>query len=89
VEPLVVARVVALAKASAYMATTLAGVFGGFLIYLSSSLDKDTPRQDFIVSAGSVLASLVLVVAALYLEYACRVPEGPDDEDDRRDATRT
>jgi hypothetical protein len=85
VEPLVVARFVALAKASAYAATVLAGVFGGFMIYLSSSLDKNTPRHDFFVSLGSVVAALVLVAAALFLEYTCRVPKGPDeDEDDRR-----
>ncbi|HEX6472760.1 MAG TPA: DUF3180 domain-containing protein [Streptosporangiaceae bacterium] len=84
VEPLVVARFVALAKASAYAATVLAGVFGGFMIYLSSSLDKDTPRRDFFVSVGSVVAALVLVGAALFLEYTCRVPKGPDDDEDER-----
>jgi TctA family transporter len=83
VEPLVVARFVALAKASAYAATVLAGVFGGFVIYLASSLDKSTPRRDFVVSAGSIVAALVLVGAALFLEYTCRVPRRPDDEDDR------
>jgi uncharacterized membrane protein YczE len=84
VEPLVVARFVALAKASAYAATVLAGVFGGFMIYLSSSLDKDTPRRDFFVSVGSMVAALVLVGAALFLEYTCRVPKGPDDDEDER-----
>lgn len=87
VEPLVVARFVALAKASAYAATVLAGVFGGFVIYLASSLDKPTPRRDFQVSVGSIVAALVLIGAALFLEYTCRVPKGPDDdEDDRHDA---
>jgi hypothetical protein len=86
VEPLVVARFVALAKASAYAATVLAGVFGGFVLYLSSSLDKSTPRQDFTVSVGSLVAALVLVGAALFFEHCCRVPKGPDDEDDHRNA---
>jgi hypothetical protein len=86
VEPLVVARFVALAKASAYAATALAGVFGGFVIYLASSLDKPTPRHDFTVSAGSIVAALVLVGAALFLEHTCRVPKGPDDDEaGRRD----
>jgi Protein of unknown function (DUF3180) len=89
VEPLVVARFVALAKASAYAATVLAGAFGGFVLYLSASLDKSTPREDFIVSAASVVAAVVLVGAALFLEHACRVPKGPDDEDDHRNAQRT
>ena len=89
VEPLVVARFVALAKASAYAATMLAGVFGGFVLYLSSSLDKSTPREDFRVSAASGIAAVVLAGAALFLEHSCRVPKGPDDEDDRRNAQRT
>jgi TctA family transporter len=92
VEPLVVARFVALAKASAYAATVLAGVFGGFVIYLASSLDKSTPRRDFFVSVGSIVAALALVGAALFLEYTCRVPKGPDDEpddDDRRHGAET
>lgn len=88
VEPLVVARIVAFAKASSYSAAVLAGVFAGFLGYLGSALDKETPRHDFFVSAGTFLGAAVLVGAALFLEYACRVPKGPDDEDDRSGASR-
>jgi Protein of unknown function (DUF3180) len=84
VEPLVVVRMAALAKASAHAAAVLVGVFGGFVGYLGPSLDKPTPRSDFFVSVGTFLAALVLVGAALFLEYACRVPKGPEDEDARR-----
>jgi uncharacterized protein DUF3180 len=84
VEPLVVARMAALAKASAYAGAALAGVFGGFVIYLSVQLDKNTPRDDFVVSTGTVVAALVLTGAALFLEYACRVPKSPDDENASR-----
>ncbi|MBC6458858.1 DUF3180 domain-containing protein [Actinomadura sp. HBU206391] len=80
VEPLVVARMAALAKASSHAAAVLAGVFGGFLLYLSASLDKATPRHDFFVSGGTFLAAIVLVGAALFMEYACRVPRDPDNE---------
>src|SRR5687767_995538 len=69
IEPLVVARMVALAKASSAAGAVLAGVFGGFLFYLADSLDKATPRRDFIVSGGTALAALVLVAGALFLEY--------------------
>jgi hypothetical protein len=89
IEPLVAARVAALAKASSHAAAVLAGVFGGILIYLASSLDKPTPRRDFYVSGGTLLAALALIGAALFLEYACRVPKGPEDEDEQRSASRT
>jgi Protein of unknown function (DUF3180) len=88
VEPLVAARLAALAKASAHAAAALAGVFGGIAIYLASSLDKPTPRRDFWVSGGTTLAALVLIVAALVLEHSCRVPKGPEDEDERHSASR-
>jgi hypothetical protein len=89
VEPLVAARLAALAKASAHAAAVLAGVFGGIAIYLASSLDKPTPRRDFWVSGGTTLAALTLIVAALVLEHSCRVPKGPEDEDEHRSASRT
>jgi hypothetical protein len=83
VEPLVVVRMAALGKASAHAAAVLVGVFGGFIAYLGSSLDKVTPRRDFFVSMGTFLTALALVLAALFLEYACRVPKSPEDKDDR------
>ncbi|WP_433329786.1 DUF3180 domain-containing protein [Spirillospora sp. CA-294931] len=80
VEPLVVARMAALAKATALAASVLAGVFGGFALSLADSLDKQTPREDFFVSAGTFLSAVVLVGAAYFLEFACRVPKDPDEE---------
>jgi hypothetical protein len=88
VEPLVVARMAALGKASAHAAAALAGVFGGFLLHLAAALDKATPRHDFFVSAGTFVAAVILVGAALFLEYACRVPKSPHDEDERRGTVR-
>ncbi len=81
--PLFVARMVALAKASSLTAALLAGVSAGFAIYLSGMLDATTPRHDMITASVSFGSSLVLVAAALYLEYCCRVPRRPDrDRDD-------
>ena len=87
-EPIAVARLAALGKASAHAAAVIAGVFAGFAVSLSSSLDKPTPRHDFFVSGGTFLAAAVLVGCAVFLEYACRVPKGPDDEDQGRGASR-
>jgi hypothetical protein len=84
VEPLAVARLVALAKASAYGGAVFAGVFAGFTFYAAGLLDQDTPRRDFFIAGGSFLGCVVLVCAALYLEHCCRVPKDPDAAPDRR-----
>ncbi|HEY3686679.1 MAG TPA: DUF3180 domain-containing protein [Streptosporangiaceae bacterium] len=81
VEPLVVARVVALAKATAYAGSGFAGIFAGFAVIAAGLLDKPAPRQDAIVAGGTLLAALVVVGAALFCEYCCRVPPGEDDKD--------
>ncbi|WUI00040.1 DUF3180 domain-containing protein [Spirillospora sp. NBC_00431] len=87
-DPMAVARLAALGKASAHSAAVIAGIFAGFAASLASSLDKPTPRHDFFVSGGTFLAAAVLVAAAFFLEYACRVPKGPDDEEHNRGASR-
>lgn len=81
IEPMVVARMAALAKASSVAGAVLTGVFVGFVVLLADSLEKVTPRRDFLVSGGTALAALVLVAGALFLEYACRVPKDRDDDD--------
>ncbi|MFC4591298.1 DUF3180 domain-containing protein [Sphaerisporangium corydalis] len=80
VEPLAVARLAALAKASAYVGAAFAGVFAGFVFHVIPMLDQETPLRDFFLAGGSLVACVVLVCAALYLEHCCRVPKGPDDE---------
>lgn len=89
--PLFVARMLVLAKASAQVAALFGGVAIGFMIYLSGMLDASTPRTDMVTAGLTFAAALLLAVAALYLEYCCRVPKPPDgnggrpdrDEDDR------
>lgn len=88
VEPLAVARMVVLAKASAWAAAVLVGVFGGFLAYVIPSLDKPTPRHDAFVAIGTLVAAVVLAAAALFLEHACRVPKGPGDDNGRQGSRR-
>ncbi|GAA4223406.1 hypothetical protein GCM10022254_00450 [Actinomadura meridiana] len=87
-DPMAVARLAALGKASAHSSAVIAGVFAGFAASLASSLDKQTPREDFYVSGGTFLAAAVLVAAAFFLEYACRVPKDPDEEERHRGASR-
>lgn len=80
VEPLAVARLAALAKASAYAGAVFGGLFAGFALYTVQILDRETPRSEFLVSGGSFVACVALVCAALYLENACRIPKDPEDQ---------
>lgn len=80
--PLFVARLVVLAKASAYAAAVLAGVSLGFVIYLIRLLQAATPRTDMITAGVTFGSSLVLLAAALYLENCCRIPKDPDRDDE-------
>jgi len=83
-QPLFVARMVVVAKATAQVAALLAGISAGFMVYLSGMLDAPTPRSDMIAASVSFGACLILAAAALYLEYCCRVPKdsGQDHDDD-------
>ncbi|AQZ68017.1 FIG027937: secreted protein [[Actinomadura] parvosata subsp. kistnae] len=78
VEPLAVARLAALAKASAYAGAVFGGIFAGFALHTAQILDRETPRGEFFVATGSFVSCVVLVCAALYLEHACRIPKDPD-----------
>ncbi|GAA2373896.1 DUF3180 domain-containing protein [Nonomuraea africana] len=86
VEPLAVARLAALAKASAYAGAVFAGLFAGFSLTTVQLLTSETPRSEFFVATGSLLASVALIAAALYLENSCRVPKDPEGE--RHDFSR-
>ena len=81
--PLFVSRMVALAKASSLAAAIIAGITAGFDVYLSGSLNAAVPRQDALTAVLTFAAAVLLACAALFLEYCCRVPEGPDR--DQRD----
>ncbi len=82
VEPIAVARMAALAKASAYTAGVIAGLAGGFALHVVGSLDKAIPRHDALSAIGTLGAAVALAAAALYLEYCCRVPRRPDEDEE-------
>ncbi|MEO3806545.1 DUF3180 domain-containing protein [Nonomuraea sp. B1E8] len=80
VEPMAVARLAALAKASAYAGAVFGGIFAGFGLHTVQLLDRETPRGEFLVATGSLVSCVVLVCAALYLEHACRIPKEPEEQ---------
>lgn len=81
IQPMAVPRVVALAKASSAAGSAIAGLALGFLVYTIPLIDKPVPGHDALTSGVTMLAAIALVLAALYLERACRAPEPPEDED--------
>jgi Protein of unknown function (DUF3180) len=82
IQPMAVPRVVALAKASSAAGAAIGGLALGFLIYTLPVLSRPVPGHDALASAATMLAAIALVLAALYLEKACRAPEPDEDEDD-------
>lgn len=83
VEPLAVARYVALAKASSLVGAISAGFSAGLSAWLAME-PTQAAHDDLPTAVGSLVAALLLAGAALWLERACRIPEKPDakDEDD-------
>src|SRR3974390_1307442 len=79
VPPIAVARMAALAKATSLAAALVGGLAAGLLLYVAAWLDKPASRADAYASAGTLVSAIILVLAALYLENACRVPT-PDDQ---------
>lgn len=78
IHPMQVARAAVLAKASSVTGSVLLGGYAGILAWaLPRRGELSVADRLSAVAAASVVASLALVVAALLLERACRVP---DDE---------
>jgi hypothetical protein len=86
VNPLLVARLVVLAKASSLGGAIFAGAYGGVTLWALAERGRLRVAADNLVPAVVGLAgALVLVVAALLLERACRVPPPPDEPEDGGD----
>jgi hypothetical protein len=74
--PLQVARAAVLAKASSAAGALLFGLYAGFFAWtLPRSNRLAAASDDALVSAVSAGACLLLVIAALLLERACRTPD--------------
>ncbi len=81
VQPLVAARMFALAKASAVVGAVVAGIWAGLLLYTVPRLDRLTAaRSDTRTGIVGVVAAVALVAAGLWLEFSCRAPTPPDSD---------
>jgi Protein of unknown function (DUF3180) len=78
VNPLIVARYVVLAKASALAGAIFTGLYGGMLVWLlAAGRGLSHASADLPKAVAGLLSAVALVVAALWLERSCRVPPPP------------
>jgi Protein of unknown function (DUF3180) len=78
INPIVVARLAALAKASSPVGALAAGAYAGFLGKVAMTAGEAAGRDTRTGVAG-VVCGLALLVAALLLERVCRVKAPPDE----------
>jgi hypothetical protein len=85
VQPLVAARAVLVAKASALGGAIMAGVWAGLLVNaLPHSADVAAEGSDAVAGAVGLVCALGLVGGALWLEHCCRTPDdqqGPSGDE--------
>lgn len=73
--PLQAARAAVLGRASSVSGSALLGFYGGLFLYaFARRVDNAAAARDTLVAGGSALAALLLAVAGLLLERACRTP---------------
>jgi hypothetical protein len=80
IDPLVVARLAVLAKASSIVGAAAAGGYAGFLGWVAQ-VSSTTANDDSVTASFGVGVGLALVGAALLLEWVCRVPKSDDDDE--------
>ena len=84
VQPLVAARAVLVARASAVAGAIVAGAWAGLLGYVAPrSADIAAAGGDTVAALVGLIGALALVAGALWLQHCCRAPDdhadGPDD----------
>lgn len=85
IEPLVVARLAVLAKASSMGGSLFAGAYVGALTYvLAMASQLNSAAADIPVAIAGAVVCVLLVAAALWLEHCCRIPDDRDTPTTRR-----
>jgi Protein of unknown function (DUF3180) len=81
VQPLVAARAVLVARASALAGAIMTGAWAGLLAYVAPrSADLAAAADDTFAASLGVVGSLILVGGGLWLQHCCRTPDDPDDD---------
>lgn len=85
VEPLVAARAVLVARASALAGALVLGAWAGLLGYVAPrSADLAAAAGDTLAATIGLIGALALVAGALWLQHCCRTPDDPADDTDGR-----
>jgi hypothetical protein len=79
INPLIAARIAALAKATSVVGSLALGGYAGFFGWVIQ-LESTAATRDARTAAIGVGLSALLIAAASFLEHVCRVPDDPDDE---------
>ncbi|WP_405898476.1 DUF3180 domain-containing protein [Streptomyces sp. NBC_00727] len=79
VEPMMAARALVFAQASALVVALVSGMYGGTAVFLLGSLDIPPRRDQAVYAAFAVLAGIAVIAAALFLEHVCKLPDDKDD----------
>ncbi|GAY08756.1 DUF3180 domain-containing protein [Pseudonocardia sp. N23] len=78
VQPLVAARAVVVAQASAMGGAVVAGLWLGLLVYVLPNVGEvDAAGSDARAAAVGAVSALVLLGGGLWLERCCRTPDDP------------
>jgi hypothetical protein len=78
VQPLVAARAVLVAKASAVAGAIMSGIWVGLLVHvLPLSAQVSAAGSDAVAGGVGLVCALALVGGALWLEHCCRTPDDP------------
>lgn len=67
------------AKASALVGAVVAGAYLGFGVHFVGRLDVVLPRERAVRALTAAAIGIMIVLSALLLERACRVPRDPGD----------
>ena len=81
IEPQRAVAFLVLGKASALAGALVAGGYLSYALMFITRLDAVAPRDRVIKSAVAAVAGVVLAIAGLLLERACRVPKSDDEEE--------
>jgi hypothetical protein len=79
VDPLAAARTAVAGKASALVGSLVGGLYLGYLAYLVPDAHSELRTERLVTCGLTVVASVLVVAAGLWLERVLRIPEDPDD----------